>query len=151
MNNVKLCLFSSTPDMNALSFIVKVLTGSPAELAERAVAWGYDGIELMPDPERVPDPVVFETALKNSGAVKPVVNTGRFFAQGLPPLVTDTAPRRCSLEGFKSILSFAGYFRARLGLGADRRVISISTIPAAGRPESSPRRTGWIGSTSCGC
>lgn len=120
MNGVKLCLFSSTPDMSALSFIVKVLTGSPAELAERAVAWGYDGIEFMPDPGRVPDPVIFEAALKNAGAVMPVVNTGRFFAQGMPLLVVDPAARRRSLESFKRVLDFAGYFRVRVGLGAAR-------------------------------
>lgn len=131
MNDVKLCLFSSTPDMNALSFIVKVLTGNPAELAERAVAWGYDGIEFMPDPERVPDPVVFESALKNAGAVMPVVNTGRFFAQGLPLLATDPAARRRSLEGFKCVLTFAGYFWARVGLGAARG----AGIPGATREE----------------
>jgi D-psicose/D-tagatose/L-ribulose 3-epimerase len=129
MNDVKLCLFSSTPDMNTLSFIVKVLTGSPAELAERAVAWGYDGIEFMPDPEQVPDPVVFESALKKTDAVMPVVNTGRFFAQGLPLLVADPAARRRSLEGFKRVLSFAGYFRSRVGLGAARG----AGIPSATR------------------
>jgi sugar phosphate isomerase/epimerase len=120
MGDVRLCLFSSTPDMNALSFIVRVLTGSPAELAERAVAWDYDGIEFMPDPEHVPDPVVFESALKSSGAIMPVVNTGRFFAQGVPLLVADPAARRRAVECFKRVLGFAGYFRARVGLGAAR-------------------------------
>jgi sugar phosphate isomerase/epimerase len=131
MNGVKLCLFSSTSDMNRLSFIVKVLTGSPAELAERAVAWGYDGIEFMPDPERVPDPVVFESALKDSGAVMPVVNTGRFFAQGMPLLVADAEARRRSIEGFKRVLTFAGYFKARVGLGAARGM----GIPRASQEE----------------
>lgn len=131
MNDVKLCLFSSTPDMSALSFIVKVLTGSPRELAERAVAWGYDGIEFMPDPERVPDPVVFEAALRNSGAVMPVVNTGRFFAQGLTLLATDPVARRRSVECFKSVLTFAGHFQARVGLGAARG----AGMPGATREE----------------
>jgi len=131
MNDVKLCLFSSTPDMSALTFVVKVLTGTPAELAERAGAWGYDGIEFMPDPERVPDPVVFATALKNFDATMPVVNTGRFFAQGMPLLVTDPAARRRSVECFKSVLTFAGYFRARVGLGAARG----AGIPGATREE----------------
>lgn len=120
MNDIKLCLFASTPDMNALSFIVKVLTGEPEELAERAVAWGYDGIEFMPDPEHVPPPLDFEKALKNAGAVMPVVNTGRFFAQGLPLLSADAAARKRSMDGFRQVLNFAGHFGARVGLGAAR-------------------------------
>ncbi len=117
--------------MNALSFVVKVLTGAPRELAERALAYGYDGIEFMPDPENVPDPMAFEAALKASGAVMPVVNTGRVFAQGLPLLQAETAARKRSVEGFKRILDFAGYFQARVGLGAARGV----GIPGASREE----------------
>lgn len=120
MIDVKLCLFSSTPDMNALSFVVKVLTGGIDELAGRAVDWGYDGIEFMPDPDGVPDPVAFETGLKAAGAVMPVVNTGRMFAQGLALLDADPAIRKRAIEGFKRILDFAGHFKARVGLGAAR-------------------------------
>jgi sugar phosphate isomerase/epimerase len=120
MIDVKLCLFSSTPDMNALSFVVKVLTGRIEELPRRAVDWGYDGIEFMPDPERVPDPVEFDAVLRASGAVMPVVNTGRMFAQGLTLLDADPAIRKRAIEGFKRILDFAGHFKARVGLGAAR-------------------------------
>lgn len=64
MSKVKFCLFASTPDMLQLSFVVKVLTGTPEELAQRAVDWGYNGIEFMPNPERVPNPMVFDSSLR---------------------------------------------------------------------------------------
>ncbi|NIN66528.1 MAG: hypothetical protein GTO63_17935, partial [Anaerolineae bacterium] len=89
MSEVKFCLFASTPDMLNLSFVVKVLTGTPEELGQRAVDWGYDGIEFMPDPEHVPDPEVFASALRRTAAVMPVVNTGRIAAQGMALLHED--------------------------------------------------------------
>ena len=49
MSDVKFCLSVSTPDMLDLSFVVKVLSGTPDELGQRAIEWGYDGIEFMPD------------------------------------------------------------------------------------------------------
>jgi len=82
MSKVKFCLFASTPDMLQLNFVVKVLTGTPEELAQCAVDWGYDGIEFMPNPEHVPDPGVFGSALRRGGAVMPVVNSGRIAAKG---------------------------------------------------------------------
>jgi D-psicose/D-tagatose/L-ribulose 3-epimerase len=129
--DIKLCLFSSTPDMNALSFVVKVLTGTPEELAAHALAWGYDGIEFMPDPLRVPDPAEFDDALRSTGAIMPVVNTGRVFAQGLALLHADGALRRKTIAAFKDVLDFAGYFQARVGLGAARG----AGIPGASREE----------------
>lgn len=115
-----LCLFSSTPDMDDLGFVVKVLTGSPQELAQRAVEWGYDGIEFMPNPEEIPDPHRMETALETAGAVMPVVNTGRMFPQGMALLHANAEVRRRSIEAFKRMLDFAGYFKARVGLGIAR-------------------------------
>jgi len=106
--------------MLELSFVVKVLTGTPEELGQRAVEWGYDGIEFMPDPERPPAPALFDSALKHSGAIMPVVNTGRIAAQGLALIHEDRNIRKQSMEGFKRILDFAGYFGARVGLGAAR-------------------------------
>jgi sugar phosphate isomerase/epimerase len=120
MSKVKFCLFASTPDMLQLEFVVKVLTGIPEELARRAVDWGYDGIEFMPDPERVPDPEVFGSALRRGGAIMPVVNSGRIAAQGMALLHEDLDIRRKSIRGFKNILDFAGHFKARVGLGAAR-------------------------------
>lgn len=120
MSKVKFCLFASTPDMLQLSFVVKVLTGTPEEVSERAIDWGYDGIEFMPDPERVPDPEVFAHALRRTGAVMPVVNSGRIAAQGMALLHEDAGIRRKAINGFKNMLDFAGYFKARVGLGAAR-------------------------------
>jgi sugar phosphate isomerase/epimerase len=120
MSKVKFCLFASTPDMLQLDFVVKVLTGTPEEIAQRAVNWGYDGIEFMPDPEHVPDPGVFGGALRREGVVMPVVNSGRIAAQGMALLHEDLVIRRKSIKGFKNILDFAGYFKARVGLGAAR-------------------------------
>jgi D-psicose/D-tagatose/L-ribulose 3-epimerase len=120
MSNIQLCLFSSTPEMAELGFIVKVLTGTPGELAERAIAWGYDGIEFMPNPECVPEPDQLEKALKATGAVLPVVNTGRMAPQGMALLHEDSGVRRRSLAAFKRMLDFAGHFQARVGLGVAR-------------------------------
>jgi sugar phosphate isomerase/epimerase len=131
MSKVKFCLFASTPDMLQLNFVVKVLTGTPEELARHAVDWGYDGIEFMPDPERVPDPEVFGSALRRGGAVMPVVNSGRIAAQGMALLHEDLGIRRKSIKGFKNILDFAGYFKARVGLGAARD----AGIPGASQKE----------------
>jgi len=120
MSKVKFCLFASTPDMQRLDFVVKVLTGTPEELGRTAIAWGYDGIEFMPDPERTPDPELFKNMLARTGATMPVVNSGRIAAQGLALIHEDIAIRRKSIAGFKRILDFAGHFRARVGLGAAR-------------------------------
>ncbi|MEE9399288.1 MAG: sugar phosphate isomerase/epimerase family protein [Dehalococcoidales bacterium] len=120
MSRVKFCLFASTPDMLALSFVVKVLTGTPEELGRRAVEWGYDGVEFLPDPEHTPDPELFGSALKHSGAVMPVVNSGRITAQGLALIHEDINIRKRAKEGFKRILDFAGYFRARVLIGSSR-------------------------------
>ena len=120
MPRVKFCLFASTPDMLQLDFVVKVLTGTPEELGRMAVNWGYDGIEFMPDPERTPDPELFNRLLAQTGAVMPVVNSGRIAAQGMALLHEDITVREKSIAGFKRMLDFAGYFKARVGLGASR-------------------------------
>lgn len=120
MSKVKFCLFASTPDMLQLKFVVRVLTGAPEELGQSAVEWGYDGIEFMPDPERVPDAEVLARAFRRTGAVMPVVNSGRMAAQGMALLHEDASMRRKSIECFKDILDLAGYLKARVGLGAAR-------------------------------
>ncbi len=126
-----LCVFASTPDIIPLGFMVTVLAGDPAEIAHRAVDWGFDGIEFMPDPERVPDPVTFEAALKGAGASMPVVNSGRIFAQGLTLIHHDREIRRRALRGFKAMLDFGGYFRSRVHLGIARG----GRIPGASEAE----------------
>src|SRR5262245_17534395 len=105
---VRLCLVASTPEMRDLPFIVKLLTGTPEEVVRQAVAWGYDGIEFMPNPERPPDPELLERALRDSGAVLPVVNSGRFVCQGLALIQEDPQARRAALAAFKRLVDFAG-------------------------------------------
>jgi sugar phosphate isomerase/epimerase len=106
--------------MENYKFIVRVLTGTPHDIAQRAVDWGYDGLEFMPDPEKIPDPVTIEDALKKAGAIMPVVNTGRLYPQGMALLHPDTAVRQRSMQAFKAIISFAGHFSAKVGLGIAR-------------------------------
>ena len=120
MPPIRLCLFASTPDFLSLGFLVKVLTGTPEELGRTAVDWGYDGIEFMPDPERVPDPIAFEKALAATGALMPVVNSGRIAAQKLALIHEDPEIRRRALRGFKAMLDFGGHFRSRVHLGICR-------------------------------
>jgi sugar phosphate isomerase/epimerase len=129
MSELRLCLFASTSDVESLGFIVKVLTGNLCELPERAKAWGFDGIEFMPDPENVPDPQSVEAALRATGAVMPVVNSGRLSVQGMALLDADAAIRRRSLAAFRRIIEFAGHFGAKVGLGVAR---------GAGIPGASP-------------
>jgi D-psicose/D-tagatose/L-ribulose 3-epimerase len=131
LHGIHLCLFASTPDIEGLGFIVKVLTGSLEELAARAVSWGYDGIEFMPDPERVAEPAALERAARAAGAVVPVLNTGRMTVQGFALLDADSAVRRRSVEAFKRILDVAGAIGARVGLGGARG----KGIPGATREE----------------
>lgn len=120
MSEVKLCLFASTPDMLDHDFVVKVLTGTPEDLGRTAIDWGYDGIEFMPDPDHTPDPELFAAALGRTGAVMPVVNSGRIAAQGLGLFSESISIRKKSIQGFKNILDFAGHFKAFVGLGAAR-------------------------------
>ena len=128
---IKLCLFSSTPDIEKLNFLVKVLTGTPLELAQRAIAWGYDGFEFMPDPENVTDPGEIERALKATGAMMPVVNSGRIAAQGMALLHADKVLRARAIKAFKRMLDLAACFQARVGLGMSRG----AGIPGASRQE----------------
>ena len=83
MSKVKFCIFASTPDVLQYKSIVNVLTGTPEEVARCAVNWEYDGIEFVPNPERVPDPEIFANALQRGGAIMPVVSSGRIAAQGM--------------------------------------------------------------------
>lgn len=118
--SVKFSMFAAEADMREHKFVVKVLTGSPEEIARTAVSWGYDGIEFMPNPDRVPDPVTFEKALKKAGAIMPVVNSGRIWAHGLALLHRDPVIQKKAIAAFKRMLDFAGYFKARVGLGGAR-------------------------------
>jgi sugar phosphate isomerase/epimerase len=120
MTNIRLCLFSSTPDMENYNFIVKVLTGPIRDIARKAVDWGYDGLEFMPNPEQIPDPVILEDALRQAGAIMPVINTGRLYPQGMALLHEHAIVRQRSMQAFKAIIQFAGHFKAKVGLGIAR-------------------------------
>ena len=61
----------------------------------------------------------------------PVVNSGRIAAQGMALLSEEVGVRRKSIGCFKDILDFAGYLKARVGLGAARG----PGIPGAGKEE----------------
>ncbi len=115
--SVKLSVFSSTPDMLEENFLVKVLTGTLAEIAQKTVDWGYDGIEFMPNPRRIPDPGEMEMALKKAGAALTVVNSGRMMPAGMAILHPDPVIRRDSINAYKALVSFAGHFKSRVGLG----------------------------------
>ncbi len=119
-NELKLCLFSSSPDIEELGFVVKVLTGSPEELAQQCAAWGYDGIEFLPDPENIPDPEPYQQALANEGVGLYVVNSGRIGAQGMGLLDEDPSVREKALGCFQGLIDFAARFDARVGLGMAR-------------------------------
>jgi D-psicose/D-tagatose/L-ribulose 3-epimerase len=106
--------------MDKLNFLVKVLTGSPQELARRTREWGYDGIEFMPNPEDVPAPDSIATAIAEHDVALPVVNTGRMAPQGMALLHDDEAIREKSIRAFKEMIAFAGHFGARVGLGIAR-------------------------------
>jgi len=117
---VKFSMFAAEADMRDHKFVVKVLTGSVEEIARTAINWGYDGIEFMPNPSRVPDPVTFEKALNKSGAILTVVNSGRIWAHGLALLHKDPAIQKEAIAAFQRMLDFAGYFKARVGIGGAR-------------------------------
>jgi len=131
MPNIQLCMFAAEPDISSLGFIVKVLTGTVEELATRAVAWNFDGIEFMPNPDCVADPGAVSRALKAAGATMPVVNSGRMAVQGYALIHQDAAVRRRSIDAYKRMLEFAGHFGSRVGLGAARG----HGIPGAGAQE----------------
>jgi len=109
-NELNLCLFSSSPDIENLGFVVKVLTGSPEELAKKCATWGYDGIEFLPNPENIPDPDPYKRALTDEGVGLHVVNSGRVAAQGMGLLNEQPSVREKSLGCFKGLIDFAAHF-----------------------------------------
>ena len=99
---------------------MRLLTGDPEELGRLAVSWGFDGIEYMPNPEYIPNPEHFITALKSTGALMPVINSGRIAVQGMSLLNQDEKIQQRAKKSFKRLLDFAGYCKARVGLGMAR-------------------------------
>lgn len=113
-------IFSSTPDITDLNFVVRVATGELEQLLDQAHRWGYDGIEFLPDPKKVPDSTAVLKAMNDTGGSVLVVNSGRFGAQNLTLLNKDSAIRHTALECFKDIVSLAADINARVGLGMAR-------------------------------
>jgi D-psicose/D-tagatose/L-ribulose 3-epimerase len=124
--DVKLCVFASTPDMDELEFLIRPLTGKLRELGETVVGWGYDGFELMPNPEDVVAADEVRAALDATGAIVPVVNTGRMQPQGLALLHRDPVRRRRSIDAYKRMTDLAGEIGARVGLGIARGLPDVT-------------------------
>ncbi len=120
MSNLRLCLFASTPEMDELGFVVRVLTGSLEELCVTARTLGYDGIEFFPDPESVPQTEELERALDASGAQCPVIDSGRMLPQRLTLLDPDPHVRRRASEAFKRMLDLGGAVGAGVNMGGSR-------------------------------
>lgn len=117
---IKLCVFASSRDMEGLEFPIKPLTGSLREVAKTAVDWGYDGFELIVNPENVPQADEVRVALAETGAILPVVNSGRMPGQGMALLHKDVAERRRAMEAFNRLIDLAGEIEAKVGLGIAR-------------------------------
>lgn len=123
---LKLCVFSSSPNMEGLDFPVRVLTGELPAIAATARAWGYDGIEYLPDPEHVPDPREVRRVLDEAGVAMPVVNSGRLHPQGMALLDADEAVRERSIRAYEGLIDLAGALEARVGLGMARGLSSTT-------------------------
>ena len=93
---LRLCLFATSAEMSQIPFVVRLLEGSFEAICERALAWGYDGIEFFPDPEDVADPTELERAASASGCLVPVIDTGLMLPRGLTLL--DPDPGRTSAD-----------------------------------------------------
>ena len=120
MATLRLCLFASTPDMEELGFVVRVLTGSLDEISVTARRLGYDGIEFFPDPENVSEGEELARALQASGASCPVIDSGRMLPQGLTLLDPDPHVRRLASEAFKRMLDLGGAVGAAVNMGGSR-------------------------------
>jgi sugar phosphate isomerase/epimerase len=115
-----LSIFASTPDMEENAFMVKVLTGTLDTIAWQSVQWGYDGIELLPNPEDVPRSAEVERAVSAAGACVTVINSGRLYAQGMALLHRDVSARRRALEAFERLIDLGAALGVPVGLGAAR-------------------------------
>jgi sugar phosphate isomerase/epimerase len=120
MSDLRLVVFASTPDMEELGYVVRVLTGEIDEICVRARELGYDGIEFFPDPEDVTDGATLERALKAAGASCPVVDSGRMLPQGMTLLDPDPQVRRRAADSFKRMLDLAGAVGAAVNMGGSR-------------------------------
>jgi D-psicose/D-tagatose/L-ribulose 3-epimerase len=120
MESLHLCLFASTPEMDDLGFVVRMLTGNLDEICSQARSLGYDGIEFFPDPENVPKAGELARALQASGASCPVIDSGRMLPQGLTLLDPDPHVRRRAGDAFKRMLELGGAVGAAVNMGGSR-------------------------------
>lgn len=127
---IRFCVFSSTPDIESLGFIVKVLTGDLEYLLTTVNKWGYDGVEFLPDPLNLPDPEYVKKLLRETGSSIPVLNTGRMAVQELALLQDDHFKREQAMKALRGILDLASHIDARVGLGMARGVPSKSLSEA---------------------
>ncbi len=122
MKNNRIFLFASSPDILEKTTAAQLLVGTPEELGIRSLKLGYDGFEFMPNPELMPDTKQFLSALKQTGAEMPVVNTGRMLRSGTTLFDSNPKIAARACDCFKQMLDFAGAIGANVGLGIARGV-----------------------------
>lgn len=125
----ELLVFSSTPDVAEDRFVVPVLAAALDDLPAKAVDYGFDGLEFLPNPHAIPDPEALRRAAERAGARVGVINTGRLRPKGYAILHRDAARRRDSIEVFKRYIDLAGAQGGRVGLGMARGDAE-TTVPA---------------------
>ncbi len=126
----RLSIFASTPDMDEHAFTVKVLTGTLDAIALQAVKWGFDGIELLPNPDHVPRAEAVERAVSAAGACVTAINSGRLYAQGMALLHRDPGARRHALKMFKRLIDLGAGLGVPIGLGGARGATELTVSPA---------------------
>jgi D-psicose/D-tagatose/L-ribulose 3-epimerase len=117
---LRLCLFATSAEMARISFVVRLLEGSLDEICQGALAWGYDGIELFPDPEDVPDPSELERAARASGCLVPVIDSGLMLPRGLTLLDPDPQVRARAMDAFERMIALAGAVGGSVNMGGAR-------------------------------
>jgi D-psicose/D-tagatose/L-ribulose 3-epimerase len=106
--------------MSQIPFVVRLLEGSLEAICERALAWGYDGIEFFPDPEDVADPTELERAASASGCLVPVIDTGLMLPRGLTLLDPDPTVRARAMDAFGRMIELAGLVGGSVNMGGAR-------------------------------
>jgi sugar phosphate isomerase/epimerase len=107
-----LSLLASTPDIAATGYMVNLLLGTPAALAEEAKELGYDGIEFFPGPPGTVGVAEMDEALRSFELTLTAVNSGRIVAEGLTLLHPEPRIRARAQMRLKDLLDFAGRFGA---------------------------------------
>lgn len=116
----RLIVFSSTPDIAEVGFVVPVLTAPLPELGSKAKEYGFDGLEFLPNPDRIPSAMELKASAETAGVNISVINSGRMHPQGYALLHRDPAIRRTSIDIYKQFVDLAGELGARVGMGMAR-------------------------------